>query len=161
MEFNTRFSDFNKSIMKAVQACSPKSKNFLDFYTLKPLVNHYKLDEEDICPELSQTRKLARNHNLSSIPDVIELLQPLKATFPALLQLLPTVLTLSVTSATCERSFSSLWRIKMYLRSTMGDSRLNNVAILSIEKDLSSALSFDTVLDHFAAVDKNRRIILK
>ena len=38
VEFNTRFSDFNKSIMKAVQATSPSSPNFLQFPTLKPLL---------------------------------------------------------------------------------------------------------------------------
>ena len=42
MEFNTRFSDFSKSMMKAVDATSPKS---LDLPTLKPLLNHYEVDE--------------------------------------------------------------------------------------------------------------------
>ena len=42
----------------------------------------------------------------------------------------------------------------------MGDNRLN-LGVLSIERDLSSALSLDSVLDHFQAVDRNRRIILK
>ena len=45
VEFNSRFSDFNKSIIMAVQATSPGSPNFIQFFTLKPLLNHYELDE--------------------------------------------------------------------------------------------------------------------
>ena len=161
VEFNTRFSDFNKSIMKAVQAISPNSPNFLHLPTLKPLINHYELDEEDIHPELIQAKRLIQDYNPSSISELIDILLPLKAAFPVLLKLLQIALTLTVTSATCERLFSSLQRTKTYLRSTMDDSRLNNLGILSIERGLSSTLSLDSVLDHFQAVDRNRRITLK
>ena len=37
------------------------------------------------------------------------------------------------TSCSCERSFSSLRRLKTYLRSTMTQDRLSNLAILAIE----------------------------
>ena len=162
VEFNTRFSDFNKSIMKAVQAISPNSPNFLHLSTLKPLINHYELDEEDIDPELIQAKRLIQDYNPSSIlSELIDILLPLKAAFPVLLKLLQIALTLTVTSATCERSFTSLRRTKTYLRSNMGDSRLNNLGILSIERGLSSILSLDSVLDHFQTVDRNRRIPLK
>ena len=58
MEFNTRFSDFNKSMMKAVDATSSKSRNFLNLPTLKPLLNHYEVDDDNIYPELIQAKKL-------------------------------------------------------------------------------------------------------
>ena len=44
-------------------------------------------------------------------------------------------LTLPVTVATAERSFSKLKLIKNYLRSTMGQERLSGLAMLSIEND--------------------------
>lgn len=56
-------------------------------------------------------------------------------------------LPLTVTSATCEWSFSSMRRTKMYLRPTMGDSTLNNVSIFSIEWNLSPSLSKDSVVE--------------
>ena len=84
VEFNTRFSDFNKSIMKAVHATSPSSPNFLQFPALEPLVTHYELDEEDIHPELIQAKKLIQSYNPSSISELIDILYPLKTAFPVL-----------------------------------------------------------------------------
>ena len=56
--------------------------------------------------------------------------------------------------------FSALKRIKTYLRSTMTEQRLVDLAVLSIEQDLSGLLSLDEIIDTFAGEDKNRRIAL-
>ena len=45
------------------------------------------------------------------------------------------VLIMPATNAASERSFSALRRLKTYLRSTMQQSRLNNIMLLSINKD--------------------------
>ena len=66
-----------------------------------------------------------------------------------------------MTSAECERSFSSLKRIKTRLRTTMGEDYLSDLAILSIEKDIAShILDYDEVINDFASADNNRRIVL-
>ena len=54
--------------------------------------------------------------------------------------------------ASCERSFSKLKQIKNYLRSTMGQSRLSDLALLSIESDMVKDIDFDGVIDRFAAL---------
>ena len=66
-------------------------------------------------------------------------------------------LTVAVSIASCERSFSKFKLIKSYLRSTMGESRLSVLAILSIESDLVETLSFDDIISEFASM-KARRI---
>ncbi len=43
----------------------------------------------------------------------------------------------------------------------MTDDRLNHLAILSIEKELSKELDYQNIIDNFIAVDGNRRIILQ
>lgn len=68
-------------------------------------------------------------------------------------------LTMPVTIATCERSFSKLKLVKNYLRSTMSQERLTNLAILSIEYEVASKINFDDVIDEFAAI-KSRKIQL-
>ena len=69
-------------------------------------------------------------------------------------------LTIPVASASAERSFSVLKRVKTYLRSTMGQQRLNDLAVLAIERDLSKSLDYDSVVDKFMQQNP-RRITLK
>ena len=69
---------------------------------------------------------------------------------PVLLKLLQLSLTFGVGSAGCERSFS---RIKTKLRSTMGEERLTNIALLSIERELSGGLDLETVIVRFSGGD--------
>lgn len=59
-------------------------------------------------------------------------------------------MTLGVTSASAERSFSSLRRVKTYFRSTMTNDRLNHLALLSIEREISSSIDMDNVINKFA-----------
>ena len=68
-------------------------------------------------------------------------------------------LTVAVSIASCERSFSKLKLIKPYLRSIIGESRLSALSILSIESDLVDTLSFDDIISEFASM-KARRIQL-
>ena len=44
-------------------------------------------------------------------------------------------------SVSAERTFSALKRIKTYLRNTMHQERLSNLAIIHIEKEITSKLS--------------------
>ena len=67
----------------------------------------------------------------------------------------------ALTNQYCERSFSALKRIKTRMRTTMGNERLSDLAILSIERDLaSSMIDYDTLINDFAALENNRRITL-
>jgi len=62
-----------------------------------------------------------------------------------LLKRLKIAMTFGMSSATAERSFSSLRRIKNYLRSTMTQERLSNLSLLYIERELSSVQKQVTV----------------
>jgi len=84
----------------------------------------------------------------------------LDCAFPELIKLLRTALTIAVNTAQCERAFSTLKRVKSYLQSTMNEQRLSDLAILSIERILSSNVSLDDVATQFYCVDGNRRILL-
>jgi len=59
-------------------------------------------------------------------------------------------LTLPISSATCERSFSALRKIKTWLRVSMGQERLTDLSILYIEKDLTKLININKVIDSFA-----------
>jgi len=66
-------------------------------------------------------------------------------------------LTLPVTVASAERSFSKLKLIKNYLRNSIGQDRLSNISILNIEKEKTADLDINKIINDFAAV-KTRKI---
>ena len=59
-------------------------------------------------------------------------------------------LTLQVTVASAERSFSKLKLIKTYLRSTMSQERLSGLVVISINHHLANQISYDDIIDDFA-----------
>ena len=73
--------------------------------------------------------------------------------FPQLQKLLTLYLTIPVTVASAEGSFSKLKLIKTYLRSTMGQSRLADLALLSIENAEAKIVDFSNLIQQFASVD--------
>ena len=160
MELNCRFSGRNIELMKAIHACNPKCSQFLEPEQLQPLVDCYDLNYESLRMESILGKQTLANKTMGSTADVYKELLPLKEAFPTLLKVLQIALTICVSSASCERSFSALKRIKNYLRSTMNEDRLVNLAILSVEREISQSLSLDDAVDKFCAIDKNRRIML-
>lgn len=66
-------------------------------------------------------------------------------------------LTVCISVASCERSFSKLKLIKDYLRSNMSQARLSSLAILSIERTSARNLDFDIVVDKFAATKARKK----
>ena len=70
------------------------------------------------------------------------------------------LLTVPVTVASAERSFSKLKLLKNYLRSTMSQERLNGLAMCTIEKDILDTIDLDTVIDDFASRNVRRSIFL-
>jgi len=67
------------------------------------------------------------------------------------------MLTLPVTTATAERSFSKLKLIKNYLRTTLDQEKTTNLAIISIEHEIVDEMDFDDIIDTFADL-KSRKI---
>ena len=57
------------------------------------------------------------------------------------------LLTMPVSTATAERSFSCLRRLKTYLRSTTNETRLSSLALMNIHHDIP--INSDNVLSDF------------
>lgn len=60
------------------------------------------------------------------------------------------LLTMPVSVASAERTFSKLKLIKNYLRSSMGQQRLDNLAIISIESDLLDNINMTELISEFS-----------
>ncbi|KAL4092169.1 hypothetical protein QTP88_026722 [Uroleucon formosanum] len=69
-------------------------------------------------------------------------------------------LTLPVTVASAERTFSKLKLFKNYLRNSMGQNRLSNIALLNIEKEQANILDMDKIINQFAETKARKVNIL-
>ena len=69
---------------------------------------------------------------------------------PNIVIMLRIFVTIAVSVATCERSFSKLKLVKNYLRSSISALRLRNLATLSIEQQLTDKINFDIAIEEFA-----------
>ena len=75
-------------------------------------------------------------YNLSSIELFKRMVDDeILAMFPVFSKMLKIFACLPINSCEAERSFSTLRRVKSYLRTTMGQSRLRNLAIMNIERE--------------------------
>ena len=108
-------------------------------------------------PQLAVAKNLVNQH-VQTTEDLYILLSSMQAASPDLFSPVRAALTIPVSSASAERSFSALKRIKTYLRSTMNEDCLTHPSIISIESDISKNIDYDKVVDKFASV--SRRIAL-
>lgn len=88
---------------------------------------------------LSFRRMLFQNIKVSNVKELAELsIAQNNCMIPSVLEVttvLKLFLTIPVTSATVEHSFSKLKLIKIYQRSTMAQARLSGISVLSIENE--------------------------
>jgi len=66
-ELKRRFTDKNKDIMRALQACYPTSSNFLDTTHLNPLIVTYDLDLEALIMETQVAKRTLARKELEDI----------------------------------------------------------------------------------------------
>ena len=153
-ELELRFTD-NRNVILSVASCNPKNDHFrLD--RVQPLAEENGIDLVKLAPQLDIARNLLRSNRLESMEDIMKELLPLQHGFPEVYHLIKVAMTIPVTSATAERSFSALKRIKTYLRAIMGQGRLTHLAVLSIERELSKSINLDLVIDRFYAMHPRR-----
>ena len=67
------------------------------------------------------------------------------------------LMVMSVSTATAERSFSAMRRLKNYLRSTMTTERLSGLALMHVHKD--KPIDAASIIQQFS-LQKNRRLAL-
>ncbi|KAG8434798.1 hypothetical protein GDO86_012953 [Hymenochirus boettgeri] len=115
------------------------------------------IDAADLCYELCVlSSHLPTNCNTPrTVLDYIYK-NKMSSMFPNMCIALRILLTLPVTVASGERSFSKLKLIKTYLRSTMSQERLVGLATISIECELAHSLDLDEAIKAFAS-QKARR----
>jgi hypothetical protein len=112
-------------------------------------------------PELVQQQTSHSVKKVTNVATLIDIFQNspvnLVGMFSEIGTLLRIFITVPISTATAERSFSALRRIKTYLRSTMTQERLNNVMLLHCHKDRTDALELETINKEFMQSNEQRR----
>ena len=159
-----RFSSESCGVLQGMSALNPTHKSFLEMEHLSPMAQYYGVKTDNLSAELHQVRRLLdrkeQGQTVKTTLEFLSLLRPYKDAFIDLHRLLCISVTLPVTSATCERSFSWLQRVKNYMRSNSGDLRNSNLALLSINAERARALDEQEIIDAFALNHNNRHIVL-
>ena len=91
--------------------------------------------------------------------DLMQVFQEVPSTYSELRQLYKILLTLPVTTASVERSFSKMSMVKSKLRSTMAQERLESLLLATVERDLLLGLSDADLVAVFAS-KANRKLLL-
>ena len=70
------------------------------------------------------------------------------------------MLTMPISTASAEISFSKLKMIKNYIRNNMKQDRLSGLAILSIEADLAAKIDYKSLLEDSSKAKSRRTLLL-
>lgn len=166
-QIDLRFADFQK--FKFIELLNPaafeKYSTTFPKFLLEKLFEIYNFfNKEELENELKviysdQNKRMDMQNLLKFF-----IQNELQNIFPETIKVLHLFLSLVLTTASCERSMSTLKRIKTSLRNSMLNDRLSNLSMMTIEKNLLEELSRDpcfieNVIDLYAD-KKNRRIDL-
>ncbi|KAI8529141.1 hypothetical protein RHMOL_Rhmol12G0203300 [Rhododendron molle] len=113
------------------------------------------IDGRELFMEL-KVLKVGLPNEVNKPIEVLNYLKHMEDCFPNSWIAYRILLTISVTVASGERSFSKLKQIKNYLRSTMSQERLNGLAMLSIENDFAAKQDYSSLIDLFASKNARR-----
>lgn len=97
---------------------------------------------------------LPSNFNINDIKNIVN-----KTTFPNLYKLIQIALTIPTTSATCERSFSSMRRLKNWMRNSMEQQRFTNLSVLHIEREITNKIECEKLLNIYSKSDRKLQLI--
>ncbi|XP_060882010.1 zinc finger MYM-type protein 1-like, partial [Metopolophium dirhodum] len=141
------------SVDKFMQLNYEGSLVFIDYY--KDLLDINKLNiKSEMTVARNCINKINNDFNIDDLKTTIK-----KEIFPNIYKMLQVALTLPVSSATCERSFSAMRRIKTWVRTSMHQERFTNLSILHIEKDVTKNIDTECILNEFS--ESSRMMVLK
>ena len=164
-QFHDRFTNYY-NVARSLCSLMPRHFSHTTFQDLVPALNMYKnllLDHITDAEEYAVEYKLWRGRwdavEKDSIPlSVCDILEMCSENYPVTKRLLQISASLPVSSASAERSFSTLNLIKNYRRATMSQDRLNCLAKLYIHRGFSENHEeiISSVTDLFARKVKRR-----
>ncbi|KAL9688850.1 hypothetical protein QQ045_033275 [Rhodiola kirilowii] len=120
-------------------------------------------DRSSLRMELQHFEMIRQLSDFNTLTEISELCQWFARTrksnmFPLLYKVISLILTLPVSTATAERSFSRMNIVKSALRNKMKDDFLSDCLVVNIEKDIAKMFSTDSIIDDFRDMETRRSL---
>jgi Domain of unknown function (DUF4371)/hAT family C-terminal dimerisation region len=156
-ELDRRFGELHSKIASAVEATNPASKNFMNATTLKPLADLIGLTLDET--ELVLAKKFFAKESGRATDSASIQRSSVTEAMPTVQQILSVARTISISTAACESSFSTLNRILTPQRQSMLDQRKSDLILISYEQDLASRIhqSEDLIKRFYKAGSNGKR----
>lgn len=118
------------------------------------------LQSAEFADEMIQFVDFAKSRDCQTPSSLAILLykEDLQSTFPNVEIAVRMYMSVMVSNCSGERSFSKMALIKNKLRSTMRDRRLSALELLSVENDVLESVSFEDIIEQFAAAKSRKRL---
>jgi len=117
-------------------------------------------DDQSLPCELELLPTIFREFSPVNFSDVVQSLSTEKRKLiKNVVIIIRLVLTMGATSATPERSFSTMRRLKTWLRSTMTQKRFNSLSLLNVHKEILDTISLIDIANEFVRAHPSRQNI--
>ena len=148
----------------ASNECDKDSGEFLYKENLEKMLKVYG-NSNDFDEKLlrSQLKSFSQNYPKENVSfdDIVEFFKDraMKTFYSEIVKLIELILVIPGSNASSERYFSVLRRLKNYLRSTMGQERLNHCMVTTIYKKELMELDMCEILNRFVAINVHRKTV--
>ena len=170
-ELKRRFDQKSLKIINEIEQVLLKSCNDIPVQFSVEFVEKYSTDlnmerlkvQLAMLPDLIKTANeqyhfgIKKVTSINTLCDVMNTGNFSKTMFSEVDRLLRVYLTIPMSSATAERTFSALRLLKNYLRSRMTQKRLNHIMLLFIYKEKVEKLDLKAIAKDFIAVNSRRK----
>jgi len=167
-ELNERFtqSELDKVISMESILMRSINRDKIEISEIKKLLGIHVTDFniDQLAAQLIMLPNILNSDNPSAtIKDIVEIFKMLPETSSQLMNQVKRIIillyTIPAASATPERSFSGLRRLKTYTRSTMSQKRLTHLLLLHLNRTILYEISLDHILKEFISRTAERKSV--
>ena len=157
-ELRQRFGE-NSSVIQGLEAFEPSSPKFLDARLIQDFVRDFPtllVNELKFESEIALAKSYLQRMKPECPSKALAYLYMNKDAFAVISEAFEIALTLPVSTASNERFFSTLKRVKTYLRTTMTDERLSDLLVIATQPEKAKKIDYNIAVDKFASLKQRR-----
>ena len=153
-------TSYLQEVIAPITILHPKNISTCTKADVKTLCSNFSMDLNDsdaLFSEILRVGKSIEECDADTIQEAAKFLLDKRCFYPILVKAFQIALTIHVSVASNERSFSKLKIVKTYLRSTMEEDRLDALMVSACSSDILDRIDLDRIADAWSLL-KTRKI---